>query len=224
MWLACPGACKGGSSPPWRFLWTQGSSHIPGLGPLCCLTSVLGALSDHTLCTMDQDSSRSGRGLWHPYLLPISSSTRFISTPPTGQSTEKSQYRKLTWRVSSSLVSDLDSVALKTLELVCLDRCGRVWKCRLEKPKAEQKDWCWLKFRKLSHIPESQTGPMSVLGILHSGYLLGNYLSKPNSRTESFLSPVTYNKDFGHSHESFQCRQVQRTVLGPQGGPKGSSE
>lgn len=34
------------------------------LGPLCCPTCVAGAMSDHTY-TLDQDSSRSHRSLWH---------------------------------------------------------------------------------------------------------------------------------------------------------------
>lgn len=48
------------------------------LGPLYCLTSIMGAMSDPILCTVDQDPS-SLRSLWHLALRPTSSSTRLIS-------------------------------------------------------------------------------------------------------------------------------------------------
>lgn len=47
--------------------------------------------------------------------------------PQVRASTEKSQYRKSTWRVRSSLVNDHDSVALKTLDLVCQMDVEEFW-------------------------------------------------------------------------------------------------
>lgn len=61
---------------------TEEAATTMALGPLCCLPSMLGgAMSDHILCTVDQDSS-SLRSLWQLVLRPTSSSTRFISTLP----------------------------------------------------------------------------------------------------------------------------------------------
>ena len=54
-------------------------------GPLYCLAGMLGATSDHTLCTVDQDASRSPRSLWHFSLQSTSSSTRFVSPSPTAK-------------------------------------------------------------------------------------------------------------------------------------------
>jgi hypothetical protein len=65
----------------------------PALGPLCCLMGMLGAMSDHTLWihTVDQDSSRSHRSIWHLALWPTSSSSRFISTSPTDKDWDEKQ-------------------------------------------------------------------------------------------------------------------------------------
>ena len=49
---ACPWACGGGAYPPGDF---REDTTALALGPLCFLSGVLGAMSDHTLCAEDQD-------------------------------------------------------------------------------------------------------------------------------------------------------------------------
>lgn len=80
-----PGARRGGSNLRGRFPVTA-----LALGPLCCLTGLLGVVtSDQTLCTVDQDSSgsyRSHRSLWRLALCSTSSAfpTSFTSDSMVG--------------------------------------------------------------------------------------------------------------------------------------------